>query len=680
MKKPTVSLFALLLAFAAFMLPPVLFGYVRDEHPDDRNSLPDKTLSPYFVVLNAESNEAGGKELMPLKSTEAKVTISGVIANVEVRQTYHNTGTSVLEAKYVFPGSTKSAVHGMTMQIGERIVEAEIKEKQEAKQIYEEAKAQNKSASLLEQKRPNVFEMNVANILPGDLIEVTLRYTEHLSPTESIYEFTYPTVVGPRYSNTPEGSPQAAEEDWVANPYLKAGAVDPTTFDIQVEVNAGMAIQKLVCSSHTTKIDFTSPNQAVVKLDGKETNGGNRDFILRYGLKDDQIASGLLLHKDEKLGENFFLLTVQPPKRVEPEHIPGREYIFVLDVSGSMKGFPLNTSKTLMRELSANLRPTDTFNVMLFAGASEVYARKSLPATAANVNDAVRWIDQAQAGGGTEMVAALRQAINLPETQGTSRSMIVVTDGYVSFDGEAFDLVRENLGKANLFSFGIGSSVNRHLVEGLARVGQGEPFVVTDPKQAHEVASRLKDYISAPVLTDVQVDFGGLDVYDLEPLSIPDVLADRPITVFGKWRGETGGEIKVSGVSGNNKEVSISLPAKAESMEQPALPYLWARTRIANLSDYMGYGGTDGDIKGEITNMGLTYNLLTRYTSFVAVDKVERKVEGLKQKTVKQALPLPQGVPNTAVGGTIPEPSFYFMLIIVGLVIWMHFYLRPRHA
>ncbi len=639
----------------------------------------DKTLSPYFVVLNAEGAEASGKEPMPLKSTKAKVTISGVIADVEVTQVYHNTGQSVLEAKYVFPGSTKSAVHGMTMRIGDRVIEAEIKEKAEAKQIYEEAKAENKSASLLEQERPNVFQMSVANILPGDLIEVTLHYTEHLVPTDSIYEFTYPTVVGPRYSEMAANSPAASGEDWVANPYLHEGVEDPTAFDIQIQVNAGMPIQKLVCSTHNTQIHYTGPSAADVHLDGTETNGGNRDFILRYGLKDNEIASGLLLHKDESLKENFFLLTVQPPERIQPDHIPGREYVFVLDVSGSMHGFPLNTAKTLMRELATNLRPTDTFNIMLFSGGNQVLSPTSIPATQANINNAIRWMDRAQAGGGTQLVQALEEAVNLEHAEGMSRSIIVVSDGYIHAERDAFQVIRENLGQANLFSFGIGSSVNRFLVEGLARAGRGEPFVVTDPKQAPDVASKLKEYITSPVLTDVTVDFGDLEVYDVEPAGIPDVLADRPITIFGKWNGEAQGTITLSGISGGGKKVSLEVPVEAASLDQPALPFLWARDRIANLADDQQLDASD-ETRQQIVNLGLTYNLLTEYTSFVAVDKEVRTVDGMKKETVKQPLPLPQGVANTAIdGGTIPEPQFYLMLAIVAIALWFQRERLLRH-
>jgi len=630
-----------------------------------------KMLSPYFLVLAADGDEGDGEEAFPLKSTDVEVRISGVIAEVTVRQVYHHTGTSVLEAIYVFPASTRAAVHGMTMRIGDRLVDARVKEREEAKQIYEQAKVENKSASLLEQQRPNIFQMNVAHILPGDRVEVNLRYTEHLVPADRVYEFVYPTVVAPRYSNTPADSPDAIAHAWVQNPYLEEGVEDPTTFDIHATVNAGMPLQQLVCQSHGVNITYTGPDTATVALDGSESHGGDRDYVLRYQLADESIASGLLLHRDEDLGENFFLLTVQPPERVRPEHIPAREYLFVIDVSGSMRGFPLNTANDLMRELADDLQSTDSFNILLFAGGSKVLAPRSVAATPANVRRSLQWLDSAQGGGGTEMVSALRRAVNLPGKDGVSRTMVVITDGLVSFERDAFELVRKNLGKSNVFAFGIGSSVNRYLIEGLARAGRGEPFVVTDPQDAAAEAAKLRAYISAPVLTDVEVDFGALQVYDVEPASVPDVLADRPVTIFGKWRGRPDGAVTIHGISGNER-IRLRAPLERSATENPALPFLWARDRIASLSDFRK-GDTDPEVRRQIVNLGLTYNLLTRHTSFVAVDEVVRARKGAPENTVHQPLPLPQGVPATAVGGgTVPEPRFALLILIVLAFLLLH--------
>ena len=714
--KSMVRLFAFVGGFLAFMS---LSASVQAAEMDD------STLSPYFLV---KSNDPAVDRL-PLLLTSADVKIAGVIADVTVTQIYKNEGTQPLEAIYVFPGSTRAAVYGMTMTIGDRMIVAKIQEKQQAKQTYEAAKKAGKTASLLEQRRPNVFQMSVANILPGDNIRVELKYTELLAPTSGVYEFVYPTVVGPRYSNQAAATAPESEQ-WVANPYITEKSAKelteepPYLFDITTHLSTGIPLQMVNCSSHDVKIDYQNPSAAAISLSEEvmiekiskmpperlsvvkqalfdlygedfgnlplfyqrilaagtasaqpiETEqartvkefGGDRDYVLRYRLADKNIDSGLLLYKGES--ENFFLLMVQPPASVTSQVIPPRDYVFIMDVSGSMQGFPIETSKTLLRNLISGLRPTDTFNVVLFAGASAVMAEQSLPATAENIEKAMRTIDQQQGGGGTELLPALRQALALPRSEGVSRSIVLVTDGFVNVETEAFDLIRSNLNQANMFAFGIGSSVNRFLIEGLARVGMGEPFVVLKPEEAAEKAEQFRRYVQSPVLTQIQWEADGFEVYDVEPLSIPDVLAERPILLFGKWQGTPTGQISVRGVSGigEYRQAFAVSDAKMDDTHA-ALRYLWARKRIELLGDYNKLSANDARVK-EITNLGLAYNLLTEYTSFVAVDEVVRRTTDNLQ-TVKQPLPLPQGVSNAAIGvHKTPEPELSLLAVIAVLL------------
>jgi Ca-activated chloride channel family protein len=416
---------------------------------------------------------------------------------------------------------------------------------------------------------------------------------------------------------------------------------------MNVNLSAGLPIQDVTCASHKVKINYEGPAFSRIVLDPAETYGGNRDFILKYRLSGGRIETGLLLFEGEK--ENFFLLMMQPPNRVRQDHIPPREYIFIVDVSGSMHGFPLNISKELLRDLIGNLQPTDRFNVLLFAGGSKVMAPQSLPATQANIQKAIATIERERGGGGTRLLPALKRALALPKSEGYSRTVVIATDGYVAVEAQAFDLIRNNLGNANMFAFGIGSSVNRHLIEGMARVGMGEPFVITKPEEATEKAKTFRKLIQSPVLTGINVDFGKFQVYDVEPPSIPDVLADRPVIVFGKWRGKPRGHIEVRGTSGKGTYIKRIRVAQGKPLEtNSALRYLWARHRIALLSDYNRLSPQDERVK-EVTTLGLTYNLLTAYTSFVAIDAQVRLVDG-KPVTVKQPLPLPQGVSDMAVG------------------------------
>ena len=601
-----------------------------------------KTLSPYFFV---KSDDASVDQL-PLKSTSADVKVVGVIADVVVTQIYKNEGKKVLEAIYIFPASTRAAVYGMKMTIGKRTIIAKIQERNEARRHYEEAKQQGKSASLLEQQRPNVFQMNVANILPGDLIQVELKYTELLVPTDGIYEFVYPTVVGPRYSNQPAETALPSHK-WVENPYFHQGESPSYTFGITADLAAGLPIQNIACTSHQVDIHYDGPSRATVKLDASEKSGGNRDFILKYQLAGGKVQSGLLLFEGEK--ENFFLLMLQPPKRVNVSQIPPREYIFIVDVSGSMYGFPLDISKKLLKDLIGNLRPTDKFNVLLFSGGSSLMSEQSLPATSENIRRAIDLIEKQRGGGGTELLPALKRALSLARSDGYSRSVVIATDGYVTVEEEVFDLIRKSLGDANMFTFGIGSAVNRHLLEGMARVGMGEPFVISKPEETRENAEKFRKMIESPVLTKVKVGFSKFDVYDVEPISIPDVFAERPVMVFGKWRGRPTGEMTLNGVTSNGPYVNkIDIRKERPMKSNSALQYLWARHRITLLSDYNFLHKNDARIK-EVTQLGLTYNLLTAYTSFVAIDTEVRLVNG-EAVTVKQPLPLPEGVSDYAVG------------------------------
>ena len=373
-----------------------------------------------------------------------------------------------------------------------------------------------------------------------------------------------------------------------------------------------------------------------------------RDFILQYRLKGDAIQQGLLLYKGKS--ENFFLAMVQPPKRILPEQIPPREYVFIVDVSGSMSGFPLDISKGILRDLIGKLKSTDRFNVILFAGASNLMHAQSVPANQTNIKEAIDFIDRQEGGGGTELLPALQKALSLKGTENYSRSFVILTDGYVDIEKESFDLVRKNLGTANFFAFGIGSSVNRYLIEGLAHVGAGEPFIAENPERASAVAQQLRKYIDSPVLTNISVQYNGFDAYDIEPLTIPDLFAERPLIIYGKWRGNATGSITIKGTTGN-KDYSQVLKVNANDVsdKNAALTYLWARKRIQMLDDYSKAG--DCGTEKQVTELGLKYNLLTAYTSFIAIDSEVRNTTG-QSATVKQPLPLPEGVSNYAVGNS----------------------------
>ncbi|HKH74984.1 MAG TPA: VIT domain-containing protein [Vicinamibacterales bacterium] len=639
----------------------------------------DKTLSPYFVVEGGDPDF----DRLPLKDTRVDVAITGVIADVTVRQVYENRGQRPLHARYVFPASTRAAVSGMTMTISDVRIVAKIKEREQAKTEFEAAKKDGKSASLLEQSRPNVFTMNVANVMPGDTILVELRYTELLVPTDGAYEFVYPTVVGPRYSEKPESTAKP-EDLFVNTSYTRQGAPPKSEFHLAGVISTGVPFQELTSTTHQITVRTSGPGRAELQLADAEHLGGNRDFILRYRLAGQKIGAGLLLYQGRDpstaLGasENFFLLMAEPPQAVVRDEIPPRDYVFVVDVSGSMYGFPLDTAKKLLGDLVNVLRPTDTFNIVVFESGFEVFSPASVPATTPNLRRALQFIGSKQGGGGTRLLNGLQRAVQLPREAGLSRSVVLLTDGYIDAEADVFDYIREHLDEVNFFAFGIGSSVNRYLIEGVARAGLGEPFIVTEPDDAPEAAEQLRRYIETPVLTDIDVRFAGFDVYDVEPGKIPDLFASRPIVVFGKWRGPIGGSIEISGHTGRGAyQTSIPVVPSNADQSHAALRHLWARTRIANLSDF-GPATPSQDRIGEITALGLTYSLLTKYTSFIAVHEAVRRTSG-DADDVNQPLPLPDGVSDHAIGMTSgAEPDLIWVIAIAVALFGCMGLLRTR--
>jgi len=626
----------------------------------------EKTLAPYFVVQGDPSVDQ-----LPLKDTRVDISVAGVIADVKVRQIYRNEGSRPINASYVFPASTRAAVYSMRMQIGNEIIVAKIKEREQAKQEFEQAKEEGKSASLLEQQRPNVFSMSLANIMPQEQVEIELRYTELLVPADNVYELVFPTVVGPRYAS-PDNENKKGDK-FVETPYSREGQKPASALHISTRIFAGVPIYDLSCPSHQVNPQWQGQGVAQLTLDDSDPFQGNRDFVVRYRLAGDQITSGLLLFQGAD--ENFFLYMAQPPQRVATEAIPPREYIFVVDVSGSMEGFPLNTSKRLLKDLIGQLRPTDLFNVVLFAGDSTVLSPQSLQANNANIAKAISLLEQQRGAGGTELLPAIKEAMSLPRQEGISRSVVLVTDGYISGEQGVFEHIRTNLNRCNVFAFGIGGSVNRYLIEGVAKAGMGEPFIVTDESEAEGVANKFREYIQTPVLTDIKVRSVGFNTYDVNPMQFPDLFAQRPIILFGKWRGPVAGTIELSGKTGQGEFVSTFDVAQSQPDEgNSALRYLWARSRIAELSDY-GTSDVSEETAKEITALGLKYNLLTRYTSFIAVREVVTNPTG-SADDVKQPLPLPLHVSDLAVGGAEvgSEPELVWLvigsLLLATIMIW----------
>ncbi len=638
---------------------------------------------------------AGGKALgpCPLKHTDVQAVISGTLARVTVTQQFHNPFKDKIEAVYVFPLQQDSAVDDMTMTVGERVVKGVIKERGEAKRIYEQAKEQGKVASLLDQERPNIFTQSVANIEPGEQVTITICYSQTMNWEDGRFEFDFPTVVGPRYipgqttggdqpvpvdkpmppmfrkqdpQRGPEGEPpvvnpdpvkptdQVPDADRITPPVVEEGFRAGHDISITVTINAGRPIEDLKSVLHEVSVEHPGgdKSRAVVRLTEKAVLP-NRDFAISYRTAGDAITDAVLTHSDGR--GNFFSMVIQPPARVKQEQVVPRELVFVLDTSGSMGGFPMETSKAMMRRAIENLRPEDRFNIVTFAGNTSVLFPDPVANNEKNRHKALRFIDTLQGAGGTEMMKAINMALGGEHDPKKVRIVCFLTDGYVGNDMEIVGAVKEHAKTTRVFSFGIGNSVNRFLMDTMAQAGRGESHCVMTHEQAQKSADRFYERIDAPVLTDISLDFGGLEVEEVYPKHIEDLFAAKPVVVKGRYKTPGTGVIKLKGTNAAGAfEREIPVTFGATDSGNAVLASQWARAKVDDLMmrDMRGMqvGTVEAELKKEIIGLGLQFNLLTQFTSFVAVEEL-KITEGGKARTIRVPVEMPQGVSYSGVFG-----------------------------
>jgi len=650
------------------------------------SALPNATQG----ILHAVGAEGKDMGLCPLKHTDVKVSISGNIAFVMVQQEFENPFTDKIEATYIFPLGADGAVTEMTMTVGDRLILGKIKPREEARRIYETAKAKGHVAALLDQERPNIFTQSVANIEPGKKVVITIGYTEPLKYEDGKYTFSFPMVVGPRYipgqpvpsPGRPVPDPKPEPRPMPAGgagrrviqppPQPEGGNINPPVtppgtraghdISIRVNVNAGTDIRTLKSIQHEATTSYPRKGDrsyAVVEL-AKKKELPNKDFVIEFSTAAEDIEDALLTHRDKRGG--FFTLILQPPEKVAPKQIVPRELIFVLDVSGSMRGFPLDTSRSVIRRVIANLRPNDRFNVMTFAGQTKVLWPAPRGNSEANRREATEFVDTLQGGGGTEMMKAIDGALGGTPDPERLRIVCFLTDGYVGNDMAIIDAVKKNVKTARVFSFGIGRSVNRYLLDNMAKFGRGEVEYVFGAEQCDVAADRFYQRIDAPVLTDIEIDWGELagaiETDEVYPKHIPDLFSVSPVTVKGRYKpgaADLTGEITLRGRTSEGafeRKVKLTLPAEAEG--SPALPPLWARAKVDDLmsSDLLGAqrGSPDAKTKQQIVELGMEYSLVTQYTSFVAVEEKTVTIGGEPRK-VSVPVEMPEGVSYEGVFG-----------------------------
>lgn len=601
-----------------------------------------------------------GKDVeVPLAHTSVEAFVSGFVNRVHVTQTFVNSSKDPIEAVYVFPLPHDAAVDDMTMTIGSRVIKGVIKKKDEARKIYEDAKAAGKTASLLDQERPNIFTQSVANIMPGDNIEIRISYVETLKYEEGRYEFVFPMVVGPRYipgefvigkkgGGWAPDTNRVPDASKITPPVLKPGERSGHDIDVTVRLNAGVPFGDLRSTSHMIKIDKKSDREAVIRLDERDTIP-NKDLIVRYDVLGDATQAGLVTYTDA--GSGHFLLMLAPKANYDDKDIRPREILFVVDSSGSQQGDPLVKSKEAVKRALRGLRPDDTFQVFDFNDIVTSMAPGPVPATAAHVRDAAKFIDQIQTRGGTRMLPVIQTALNWPADPKRLRIIFMTTDGYIGNETEIIEEVHKSLGDARLFMLGVGSSVNRWVIDRMAEEGRGFAQFVRQDEPTNEVVETFHKRIDAPVMTDIEIDWNGLETADVIPERVPDLFAGQPLVIQGRFLKPGSATIKLIGrTSKGSKTVEVPAEFPAADGGYSALGTMWARAKIGAYSAEMENKGRTDALIEKITNMGLEYRLVTEFTSFVAVEEKVRN-EGGKQVTVQVPVEMPEGVSYEGVFG-----------------------------
>ncbi len=659
-----------------------------DAQPQPHNDIPGSG------ALMAEDPQTKTQIPIPLKHTSVKASIAGYIATVEVTQQYHNPFDTKIEALYVFPLPHNAAVNEFVLTIGQRHIRGIIRERQEAQRIYNEAKSQGYVAALLTQERPNVFTQSIANIEPGKQIDIDIKYFHTLSYLDGAYEFVFPMVVGPRF-NPPDittgigavaRGAQGTSGQKTEIQYLHPTERSGHDIALSLHLDAGVTLEKIDCPSHQITTTQPTPQTADITLAPSNTLP-NRDFILHYKVAGQTTKLALLTQRHtpssllppspnltpspgtpgEGRGEgpfplnpesrtpnpqtqtqpnspdSYFTLLLYPPAQLQTLPRKPLELVFVVDVSGSQEGAPLAQEKAAVRYALTHMNDQDTFQVIRFGDTAEKLGPSPFPATPDNVRRALAWVDSFRAGGGTILVDGLRAALDFPHDQSRLRFVSFMTDGFIGNEPEALSEIHRLLGPSRIFSFGVGNSTNRYLLEHMAKLGNGAVAFLSTQDNADEIMQQFFDRISHPALTDIAIDWGTMQVDDVYPQRIPDLFVGRPVLLTGRFHGHGKPTLTIKGQMGPESHTMTLTP----DLDDPAANHdgisaVWARNKIADLYDRVAWEANPR-LPDQIKQLALENSLMSAFTAFLAVDAAH-KTEGPFGVSVPVPVPVPDGV------------------------------------
>jgi len=610
--------------------------------------------------LLLETDTPGRYVSVPAQATEVEITVRGLVAETVVRQRFSNPDNGWLEGVYVFPLPQRAAVYALRVEIGERVIEGQIHEREQAKAIYRKAKAAGKKASLVEQERPNIFTTSVANIGPGEEVAVRIAYQEVLEFDSGRFEFRFPMVVGSRYipgsptSTTSIGAGWAFDTNEVEDavrvtpPVLHPDHGAINSVRLSVTLDAGMPLERLDCPSHAAQISTISDGVHRIVLDGVPAD---RDFVLEWAPV--RGKSPIAAVFSEELDDAYYVLAmVMPPADAftDAVRLP-RETVFVIDTSGSMGGTSIIQARQALLLALDELRAEDYFNVIEFDSSFSALWPHSRPAMPAAIAEAREWVERLQADGGTEMMAPLLVALEDAEEYTVLRQVVFITDGCVGNEDNLFAAIERELGRSRLFTIGIGSAPNSHFMERAATFGRGSFTHIGTPVEVRLRMRELFAKLENPVLADIKLQWPDPDV-EMWPDPVPDLYAGEPVVVAARL-GTVHGELAVTGVRANESwesRVPLEIGTSRSGIDR-----LWARRKIAALMDERARGMPEDEVRSQVIEVALAHHLVSKYTSLVAVDVTPTRPDGTDVKSGAVPTNLPAGWRYDKVFGTLPR-------------------------
>jgi len=682
---------------AAFLVTSFIFVVLSIMFPAQAESsmLPQNEthMKPSGVregSLLFKSVKSGQYVSAPQLNTDVKIEITGMVAYARVIQEFENPGDEWLEGVYVFPLPEDAAVSHLTMDVGDRVIEGVIKEREEAKKVYSQAKKEGKKASLLEQERPNIFMMSVANIGPHEVIKVELEYQQTVRLDNGLFSLRFPTVVGPRYipgqqtgnenrfdefnlSGWAFATTEVPDAPRISPPVVEPGQDPDNPVSLEVILDPGFKLAKLQSLYHAVDINYVNDEVAEIRLNNTWAVA-DQDFVLEWA-PDKGRAPQAALFAEEKKGENFIYLMVMPPAEnsVTDYHIP-REVIFVVDVSGSMAGPSIRQAKDALVFAVSRLQPEDRFNIITFNDIVDRFFNYPMTGSKEHIQKALHFIKRLEATGGTEIEPALYEALDGSKNLNRIRQVIFMTDGSVGNEQQLLQTVRERLGDSRIFTIGIGSAPNSYFMRNIAERGKGTFTYIGDVKEVQERMEELYTKLENPMLTDVRLSISNQAEMEMFPDPIPDLYLGEPLTLVASTENVPEQFLLSGYYAGRYWEAEIKSRTAGGS---DGISILWARQKIKSLMDSLDGGADQDEVRKNVLETALQHHLVSKYTSLVAVDVTPSRPEHENMNSKMAKTNMPKGwqynkvfdLPQTA---TVAELCFILgaLALLLSLIVW----------